>query len=80
MSPQIFRTPRRRQTRQRSGFHVSGEKSGNEAIVIRAAKFLVDSSNIFFVLDNPETPCINQFGEKKCLIAIGGYIQGRCGS
>lgn len=75
LSPQTFRTPRRRSTRQRSGYHVSGEKSGNEAIIKRARKISVASKSICLLLTNTTCSCPPQFNEDYGMAATGGYIK-----
>lgn len=72
----MFRTPRRRTTRQRSGFNVSGEKSGNEAKLVRAKYFDILSPTFRITLQNSELPLPAQFGGSTGLAAVGGYLKG----
>jgi len=75
MTPQKFRTPKRRLTRQRSGYHVSGEKSGNESILINAQLFSVASNTLKITFAGKNHECRPQFGSSSGLAAVGGYIK-----
>ena len=75
MSPQTFRTPRRRLTRQRSGYHVSGEKTGSEAILVNAQRFVVSSNSLEMKFINKGCECQPQFGLSSGIVAAGGYIK-----
>lgn len=75
LSPQQFRTPRRRDTRQRSGFHVSGGHTGSEALLSRARCYTASSSSLVLELINAECACTPQFGGATTLGAVGGYIK-----
>jgi len=71
----MFRSPKRRQTRQRSGFSVSGNKSGNEAILSRARSFNVESPGLDFEIQRSGCPLPEQFKRKSGLAGVGGYIK-----
>jgi len=75
LAPQIFRTPRRRNTRQRSGYHVEGGKSGNEAVLVNARAYLLQSKTSIFKFQNPDRICTPQFNSQLGMAAFGGYIK-----
>lgn len=71
----MFRTPRRRDTRQRSGFTVSGEKTGSEALVVRALPLNVKSSKVTLHFLNTECSLPTQFEADFGMGAVGGYFK-----
>lgn len=75
MTPQIFRTPKRRLTRQRSGYHVAGEKTGSEAVITNAQIFSVSSNFLKVVFARKNNVCEPQFNSNNGIVAIGGYIK-----
>ena len=71
----MFSTPKRRATRQRSGYTVSGEKTGSEAKIVQACAYDVQSARLILSFDNRIVDLIPQFTEKIGMAAIGGYIK-----
>jgi len=70
-----FRTPRRRATRQRSGFSVGGDKTGSEVIIIRAQSFFSTQSKLAFKFERVDCPIPGQFGTEDGMVATGGYFK-----
>ena len=71
----MFSSPKRRETRQRSGYTVSGEKTGNEAKIAHTYAYNVQSPRLILSFDNHVVDLIPQFTEKIGMAAIGGYIK-----
>lgn len=69
-----FRSPKRRAVRQRSGYTVSGEKTGSEAVVLESAGYRVRSSSFSVRLENPNAELTPQFEHEIGIAAIGGYV------
>ncbi len=71
----MFSPPKRRATRQRSGYTVSGEKTGSEAKIVSACAYNVQSLCLILSFDNRIANLVPQFTEKIGMAAIGGYIK-----
>lgn len=71
----MFSPPKRRATRQRSGYTVSGEKTGSEAKIVHTSAYDVRSSRLILSFDNWIANHVPQFTEKIGIAAIGGYIK-----
>ena len=71
----MFSSPKRRATRQRSGYTVSGEKTGSEAKIVHTGAYDVQSSRLILSFDNRIVDLVPQFTEKIGMAAIGGYIK-----
>ena len=71
----MFSPPRRRATRQRSGYTVSGERTGSEAKIVRTCAYNVQSPRLILSFDNRIVDLVPQFTEKIGMAAIGGYIK-----
>ena len=71
----MFSPPKRRATRQRSGYTVSGEKTGSEAKIVRTRAYNVQSQHLILSFDNRIMDIVPQFTEKIGMAAIGGYIK-----
>lgn len=71
----MFRPPKRRATRQRSGYTVSGEKTGSEAKIVHTCAYNVQSPHLILSFDNRIVDLVPQFTEKIGMAAIGGYIK-----
>ena len=71
----MFKAPKRRSTRQRSGFSVEGKKSGRQAVIIRSQHFQVKSDTLSFVFEKLDCPLPPQFNETAGIVAVGGYVK-----
>lgn len=71
----MFRSPRRRQTRQRSGYNVAGERSGSEALILRATRYEITSPHFALRLEKADAALTPQFGENIGMVASGGYVK-----
>ena len=71
----MFNAPKRRATRQRSGYTVSGTKTGSEAKIVHAYVYNVQSPNLILSFDNCIADVVPQFTEEVGMAAIGGYIK-----
>ena len=71
----MFSSPKRRATRQRSGYTVSGTKTGSEAKIVHTHVYNVQSPNLILSFDNCIADVVPQFTEDIGMAAIGGYIK-----
>lgn len=71
----ITNSPKRRATRQRSGFKVSGGNSGNESQIAWSRLYDVGTNSLKITLENTETELVPQFESGIGMVAIGGYIK-----
>ena len=71
----MFNSPKRRATRQRSGYTVSGTKTGSEAKIVHTHVYNVQSPNLILSFDNCIADIVPQFTEEIGMAAIGGYIK-----
>lgn len=71
----MFSSPKRRATRQRSGYTVSGTKTGSEAKIVHTHVYNVQSPNLILSFDNCIADVVPQFTEEVGMAAIGGYIK-----
>ena len=71
----MFRTPKRRETRQRSGYTVSGKKTGSEAKIVHTCAYNVRSQCLILSFDNHIVDLVPQFTDGIGMAAIGGYIK-----
>ncbi|MBN1310786.1 MAG: hypothetical protein JXB30_05140 [Anaerolineae bacterium] len=70
-----LRPPKRRETRQYSGYTVSGEKSGREARIVHSLVYHVSSPSFRLQIDNNDVEIVPQFEDAIGMVAIGGYVQ-----
>ena len=66
----MFSPPKRRATRQRSGYTVSGEKTGSEAKIVHTCAYNVQSQHLILSFDNRIVDLVPQFTEKIGMAAI----------
>ena len=69
-----FRSPVRRQTRQRSGYKVSGETTGGECKLKRAQVAHVDSRDLVMTFERAPVQLVPLFTQEVALVAFGGYV------
>lgn len=70
-----FRTYKRRDTTRQSGYHVSGETSGSQAIIIQTDHYADDkANNAKLVFEHKAVEVVELFDEQIGLIAYGAYI------
>lgn len=69
-----FRSPRRREVRQRSGFSVAEETSGGECKVKRSQYLNYDNSQVSIEFSNQDVELPELFQGEKGMAAFGGYI------
>lgn len=74
MNNREFRTYKRRSTRQRSGYTVSGNKTGGECIIKRAQKYITKKSHEVFEFYIDEIKLEELFEMNFGILAFGGYI------
>ena len=68
-----FRSPRRRLTRQRSGFSVSGSTTGGECKIVKAQGVDIQTNQIEFNFKRNIT-LTKSFGNNSGFVAFGGYL------
>lgn len=71
----VFTPPKRRDTRQRSGFQVSGETTGNEVRLLHASQLKVLSETLCAKFEKVNIAAIPQFEQPFGVIGFGGYIK-----
>ena len=71
----MFNSPKRRATRQRSGYTVSGTKTGSEAKIVHTHAYNVQSQHLILSFDNRIVDLVPQFADGIGMAAIGGYIK-----
>ena len=71
----MFNSPKRRATRQRSGYTVSGTKTGSEAKIVHTHAYDVQSPRLILSFDNRIVDPVPQFTDGIGMAAIGGYIK-----
>ena len=70
----MFSSPKRRMTRQRSGFTVSGQKTGREAKIVHTYAYNIQSPHLILSFENRIEHPTPQFTAEIGMAAIGGYI------
>ena len=70
-----FLQPRRRAVRQRSGFKVSGGKTGSECLIYKTDVFKFSGKKLFLSFFDPSVKVRPQFSEKTFLYGVGVYIR-----
>jgi len=68
-----FRSPKRRLTRQRSGFSVSGSTTGGECKIFKTQGIKTDKKEIEFTFEK-NVKLASSFGSALGFVAIGGYV------
>ena len=68
-----FRSPKRRLTRQRSGFSVSGSTTGAECKIFKTQGIKTDKKEIEFTFEK-NVKLASSFGSALGFVAIGGYV------
>lgn len=68
-----FRSPKRRLTRQRSGFTVSGSKMGSTCKFVKSASALVNSNNLVLNFKK-SVNLVECFDRNLGFVAFGGYL------
>ena len=69
-----FRSPIRRQTRQKSGFTVSGETTGGECKLKKAQAIDVNSTSLTLTFEKNPIQIVSSFMKNLAFVAFGGYI------
>jgi hypothetical protein len=67
--------PKRRLTRQRSGFSVDGKHTGSESILVRSKKIVSRGSEIKILFDQKDLKIIPQFNQEIGMIGFGFFIK-----
>ena len=68
-------TPKRRLTRQRSGFSVSGKHTGSECLVGQASRFKTERESVSLVISQPGIKLVSAFGLNEGMVGFGGFIK-----
>ena len=74
MTVKKFRTYHRRSVTRRSGYHVSGLKTGGECIILPSAKYITTQSPTIFHFYRKNCVFTELFERQMGLLAFGGYI------
>jgi len=69
----IFKTPKRRPARKKSGFGVSGKTTGGECKIIPSEYLDISSKELTLTFEK-KIDLIESFGKNLAFIAVGGYI------
>jgi len=69
-----FKSPRRRLTRQRSGFKVSGDKKGSTCKIKRSKRLDIKEKSFELIFKEEKLKPILLFQKDKGIIGFGGYI------
>lgn len=70
----VFRTPRRRLTRQRSGHTVSGITTGGQCKITNAEALKQNAKELTLTFEKNDVNLVECFKMKKAFIAFGGYL------
>lgn len=70
----VFNQPRRRGVRQRSGFKVSGSKTGSECLIYKTDKFEVKGKDLSLAFSESTFKFVKLFSEDICIYGFGLYI------
>lgn len=73
----IFIQPRRRSVKQRSGFKVSGTKTGSECMIFETVRFLVKGKRLSFNYKEKAVKFSKLFSEGIFIYGVGGYIKSQ---
>lgn len=68
-------TPKRRLTRQKSGFTVDGTHTGSESTIVRAQKVSTENRKIEMLFKQEGLKLIPQFGEQNGIVGFGIFIK-----
>jgi len=74
MSMKEFRTYHRRSVTKRSGYHVSGDCSGGECIILNSSQYIMVDSHVTFTFIKETDSFIDLFERNIGLLAFAGYI------
>lgn len=75
MAIKQFRTYHRRDVTRRSGYHVSGVRTGGECIILQSTKIITKSNETTLEFYKENDTFEDLFERKIGLLAFGGYIQ-----
>lgn len=70
-----FRTYHRRSVTRRSGYHVSGLRTGGECIILQSTKYVTEADTTTFEFYKDADSFEELFERQIGLLAFGGYIQ-----
>lgn len=70
-----FRTYHRREVTRRSGYHVSGERTGGECIILPSTQMVTASACTVLEFYKEKDTFVELFEKQIGLLAFGGYIQ-----
>lgn len=70
-----FRTYHRRNVTRRSGYHVAGERTGGECIILNSTKYVTTALTTTFEFYKENDTFEELFERQIGLLAFGGYIQ-----
>lgn len=75
MALKEFRTYHRRSVTRKSGYHVSGFRSGGECIILQSTQIQTNQENTTFQFYKKNDTFVELFQRQIGILAFGGYIQ-----